>query len=269
MKQKITVLTYHDISKGPDKLEMLSPIDRLYTICVKQLEKQADLINTGGYVALKIEEFIPCIKGEKLIAKKAVLFTFDDGHESNYTLTYPTLSSRGLSAVYFITAGNVGRAGYISWAQLSEIARAGNAVGSHGMTHSILKNMTRQEIHNELATSKKILEEHLGVEIKTLSIPRGFYSGTVIDVARESGYSAVFTSDSGYAGSVTNVYAIPRIVMRSDYTLKDYKAIINADIRFKIAKNVESAAKKLMQEILGVERYDHLKTKLLRLRNKK
>jgi peptidoglycan/xylan/chitin deacetylase (PgdA/CDA1 family) len=146
------------------------------------------------------------------------------------------------------------------------MAAAGNSIGCHGMTHSILKNLTRGELERELKDSKNMLEDKLGFEVKALSIPRGFYDEMVIDVARESGYRAVFTSDTGYNSTTTGLYELRRIVMRNDYSFNDFKAIIDRDLRFRITRELESRAKKMLQKILGVKSYDSLKSRYLNRR---
>jgi peptidoglycan/xylan/chitin deacetylase (PgdA/CDA1 family) len=260
---KVPVITYHDVYAGNQEEMLYTPIDRLYSISAAGLEEQAAFLSSNVYRALGLEEFISWKEGLVLPGQKPVLLTFDDGLLSNYTLSFPILTLYGLPAVYFITAGKVEQPGYVSWRHLSEIARAGNAIGSHGLTHSVLKNMGRSGVRTELETSRKLLEDRIGVPVKTLSIPRGFYDETVIEVARESGYSSVFTSDTGYNNNMTDMFSLRRIVMRNDYTFKDFKDIVKCSMRFRAARWVEWMAKTLIQKTLGVERYDRLKTAFL------
>ena len=263
MKFKIPVLTYHDVSSGDPADIIKSPIDRLYTISAANLDGQADFITANGYKALALEEFLSWKWSGKLPAEKAVLLTFDDGHSSNFRYSFPLLAGHGLTAVYFITAANVERDGYVSWAQLSEMAGAGNSIGSHGLTHSILRKMPRSGIERELKGSKTMLEDKLGFEVSALSIPRGFYDEKVLDVARESGYKAVFTSDTGYNYAETGLCGLRRIVIRNDYSLNDFKAVVGGDLRFRMTRELESTAKMMLQKILGMKGYDSLKTRYL------
>ncbi len=262
MKHKVPVLTYHDVPSAEGE-NILTPINRLYSINIASLKDQASFISGNGYKALSLEEFLSWKQNGPAPEKKSVLLTFDDGHASNFSNSFPALARHGLRAVYFITAGYVERSGYVSWAQLAEMAASGNAIGSHGLTHTSLKDMPRGRIEMELTTSKKMLEDKLGVAVNAFSVPRGFYNETVLDVARESGYTAVFTSDVGYNDEETSLYALRRIVMRNNYTLKDLRAIIEGDLRFIVTRRLESAAKTVLQHALGVKAYDQVKTQYL------
>ena len=50
-------------------------------------------------------------------------------------------------------------------------------------------------LHNEIYTSKRILEDNLGIKIKGLALPYGTYNETVRKVAL-AGYQALFTYES-------------------------------------------------------------------------
>src|SRR5690606_35501956 len=49
-------------------------------------------------------------------------------------------------------------------------------VGSHTMNHIDMDMLNRELLEYELKESKKILEEHLGKEVRHFAYPRGIYS---------------------------------------------------------------------------------------------
>ena len=121
--------------------------------------------------------------------------TFDDGHVSNYEIALPELVQRGLSARFFITVGWTGtRAGYMSWEQLRELTGAGQQVGAHGWSHTLLTHCNPQALVTELHTARMTLEDKLGIAVDTMSLPGGRYNSAVLEGCRSAGYRHVYTS---------------------------------------------------------------------------
>ncbi|MHA1280623.1 MAG: polysaccharide deacetylase family protein, partial [Candidatus Helarchaeota archaeon] len=67
----------------------------------------------------KVSDFVNESKGDWRI------LTFDDGLISDYEFAFPLLKANGLRATFFITAENVGKAGYANFNQLRIMAEAG------------------------------------------------------------------------------------------------------------------------------------------------
>jgi peptidoglycan/xylan/chitin deacetylase (PgdA/CDA1 family) len=121
--------------------------------------------------------------------------TFDDGHISNYEYALPILHSRGLQARFFITVGWTGhRAGYMDWKELRALSEAGQSIGAHGWTHTLLTHCTAQELQHELKDARQALEDHLGTAITTMSLPGGRFDRRILAACRDAGYTEVYTS---------------------------------------------------------------------------
>ena len=121
--------------------------------------------------------------------------TFDDGHLSNLEFAAPILQSRGLAARFFITVGWTGtKPGYMGWPELRSLHEAGQAIGAHGWSHTLLTHCNDGELHNELSTSRLTLEDKLGTSITTMSLPGGRYNRRVLAACEKAGYTQVYTS---------------------------------------------------------------------------
>jgi peptidoglycan/xylan/chitin deacetylase (PgdA/CDA1 family) len=55
-------------------------------------------------------------------------------------------------------------------------------------------------LHNEIYTSKRILEDKLGIKVTGLALTYGTYNETVRQVALAAGYQALFTLDGRLMG---------------------------------------------------------------------
>ena len=115
--------------------------------------------------------------------KPLVLFTFDDGRESNYTVAAPLLESFGGQGVFFVVpafaecAADEALAFYRSrinpnskpgdekwedWkpmnpAQIGELGARGHAIGNHTLTHQRLAGLSPEALEREIGDSARKL----------------------------------------------------------------------------------------------------------------
>ncbi len=121
--------------------------------------------------------------------------TFDDGHLSNYEYALPILHRHGVQARFFITVGwTAHRTGYMDWSHLRALSDAGQHIGAHGWTHTLLTHCTDQDLQVELNNARQTLEDKLGVAITTMSLPGGRFDRRILTACRQAGYTEVFTS---------------------------------------------------------------------------
>ncbi len=146
--------------------------------------------------------------------------TFDDGHVSNFEFALPILHSHAIKAWFFITVGwTAQRPHYMDWQQLRTLHEAGQQIGAHGWTHTLLTHCSPAELHRELAEARLTLEDKLGTPITTMSLPGGRANQHVLKACRDAGYTQVFTStpkpEPQPAGPM-----IGRLNVRGDMTLE-------------------------------------------------
>jgi peptidoglycan/xylan/chitin deacetylase (PgdA/CDA1 family) len=109
-------------------------------------------------------------------SKPAVLFTFDDGRESNYEVAAPLLEAMGTRGLFFVVPDFIGLSGsaakdfYYSridirggahsasaeeWTpmkpdQLADLAKRGHAVGNHTLSHVNLAALSQPELREQI-----------------------------------------------------------------------------------------------------------------------
>lgn len=121
--------------------------------------------------------------------------TFDDGHISNFEHALPILQSRGMKAQFFITVGWTGhKSGYMGWQELRTLHAAGQSIGAHGWTHTLLTHCGEKELLDELGRARLMLEDKLGAPITTMSLPGGRYNRHVLAACQQAGYTQIYTS---------------------------------------------------------------------------
>lgn len=124
------------------------------------------------------------------------VLTFDDGGASFYTMVADRLETVGWRAHCFIPTDFIGRRGFMSRRELQEIDRRGHLIGSHSASHPTpISARARDRIVREWIRSREVLQDILGHDVATASVPGGFYSRRVGEAAVEAGIHTLFTSE--------------------------------------------------------------------------
>lgn len=88
----------------------------------------------------------------------------------------------------------------LSWDQLRSMARDGVEIGAHTMTHPVLTRMPEQEAEDEIRTSRRALEQALGVPVRHFAYPNGQpedFSPAVRRLVEEAGFRSACTTVQG------------------------------------------------------------------------
>jgi peptidoglycan/xylan/chitin deacetylase (PgdA/CDA1 family) len=212
------ILMYHAISAGGSVPETSS---LEHAVTASDFRDQLDAIVSGGYHTITLDDLeLP------FSAPRPTLITFDDGHESDFTIAAPDLAKRNLHAIFFVIWSYLGQPGYLTRDQVVELRRDGFEIGSHGMTHSRLTQITPAEASNEVLESKRRLEDLLQEPIAGLALPFGHYNDAVLHAAWAAGYRRVMTSDFKVANREHRI--MPRMGPMAYHSLKDFKWMLEA-----------------------------------------
>ena len=122
-------------------------------------------------------------------ARPAVLFTFDDGLRSNYDVAAHALEAEGTRGWFFVnprfaeTSPARSRAFFAAHvryltdprslgpedytpmvpSEIRELSERGHGIGSHTLSHALLRGMPRSDALAEISVSRQIIEEWTGV----------------------------------------------------------------------------------------------------------
>lgn len=228
-------LLYHELRPSQSRYS--------YVLGTKEFEKQIDLIvqlRKAGH-----GELLPQI-------------TFDDGHISNFEFALPILQSRNLKAWFFITAGWTGkRKDYMGWRELQTLHQAGQLIGAHGWTHTLLTHCSEKELLTELNSARLTLEDKLGTPITTMSLPGGRYNQRVLSACREAGYTQIFTSIPK-AEPVPAGPMVGRLNIRADMSLEWIASLFQKDSKVLASMSRQYQMKATAKTLLGDRLYEKL-----------
>ena len=182
-------------------------------------EAQMKELKDKGITVISMQDLLAWKRGEKNIPPRCAVITFDDGYKSQYEVAWPILKKYGYPFTMFIytegvRGGSLGGGGAITWEQLADMRDNGVDIEAHSATHQDLREghtitlaspggkKTRTKLtgpqyeewmQNEVVGSKQLLEQRLGIKVNCFAVPFGNYNEHVKEIARNSGYEAMFT----------------------------------------------------------------------------
>jgi peptidoglycan/xylan/chitin deacetylase (PgdA/CDA1 family) len=89
---------------------------------------------------------------------------------------------------------------FLNWDEAREMTSGGMAIGSHTHSHHVLSQLAPDQQRQELAQSRTLLREELGIEADALAYPVGAtnsFSDQTQQLAEEVGYRAAFSFHGG------------------------------------------------------------------------
>ncbi len=185
----------------------------------ESLDAKLGALRRAGLRSVPLDAFL---EGGAAAANGFVV-TFDDGYRNVWQHALPILARHEVKAIQFLVAGKLGHqndwdiAGgevaepLMDVAQVRDWLAAGHSIGSHGMNHRILKKLTSNEAREEIAGSRKRLEDTFGVAVRHFCYPSGRYNPQVRDLVREAGYQTACTVEFGVNAQGQSPFELRRI----------------------------------------------------------
>lgn len=234
-----------------------------YVVDAEVFRRQLEFLSQAGYRTLLLEE----VAGNK--AEKAVVITFDDGHESNHTLALTLLKEYGFKAEFFITTDWVGTGHYLTISQLEALRQEGMGIGSHGASHRFLSDLTPAALERELIGSRDFLHAVTGAQPRAISTPGGRFDAGVAARAAAAEYHYFCTSVPGlFIGRAANgIITVPRVAVRRDTPLDRFAKMAAGDPVLYAAAWIRYLALNTVKKVLGNALYAKLHGALSRIIN--
>ena len=221
----LPILTYHKLGPRPRhaRLKGLYVGRRFFARQLSELKQAGFESSSPG----KWKEIGPS-------PNRRVIITFDDGFRNVLEFGLEPLAEHNFRAVQFLVAGRLG--GRNEWeiaegeapaplmdeAQVRDWLAAGHEIGSHTLTHPRLTRLPASEAREEIAASRKKLEDQFGVKIEHFCYPYGDWNDAVRDLVVAAGYKTACTTQPGVNTSADSPFALKRFTAR--YPSRNLKA---------------------------------------------
>lgn len=207
-KGPVPILEYHVLGHPPEG----APYPELY-VGRTDFEKQMDWLEERGYEAVTLEQVQEAWYHDGTLPPKPVVISFDDGYRPQFTFALPTLRKHGWAGVLNLKAA--GSELYES--NVKAMLAAGWELAAHTIHHLDLTELGAEELKEEVAGSRKILQEEFEVPVNNFCYPAGQFDETVIKAVESAGYTGATTEISGFAEK-DKPYELARLeILRSSH----------------------------------------------------
>jgi peptidoglycan/xylan/chitin deacetylase (PgdA/CDA1 family) len=178
----------------------------------EEFDHQIKSLLDAGYTTHFVREVPAIINGEIPYDPKMIFITFDDGYEDFYTDVFPILKKYNIRSTAYIISDFIGHHNYMKENQLKEVIASGIVeIGSHSLTHPVLKDSSYEFAKHEIMQSKKDLSQRFKIRVETFAYPYGSFSGKDADLVKEAGYKAAVSVIPSVYQSEENMFYLYRI----------------------------------------------------------
>ncbi len=193
---RVPIFVYHLVRPAePQDTRFL----RQYLVTPDVFDAQMQYLSDNGYKTISFKALEEYLHGGAPLPPKPVIISFDDGWENQFTYAFPVLQKYGLSASFFVYTNAVEQPNHFTWEQLRGMERAGMQIEGHSKSHPFLAKITDpKKLQEEIAGSKKIMDEHLATTTDAFAYPFGSYNADTVAAVQAAGYTSarIFSSAS-------------------------------------------------------------------------
>jgi len=191
----VPIFIYHHTKPGSTPQSLTG---QAMMVTPETFERHLQYLQAHRYQTIRFTDLAAfLLDGSKVLPERSAIISFDDGWEDQFLYAFPLLQKYQFSATFFIVSGYVDHENFITSEQLRLLLAANMEIGSHTRSHPTLTSLSAQRQWDEIATSKAILEERLGVTIDSFAYPYGSYNAEVAALTQRAGYRAARTIRAG------------------------------------------------------------------------
>lgn len=187
--RKAFALMYHDVvPPGEYRSSGIQGADAdLYKLTQEQFRDHLEAVAALGKNRVKT-----CLESS---IDSPVYLTFDDGGASAVWIAQE-LELRGWRGHFFIPSDWIDQPGFLTSSGLRHMTAQGHIIGSHSRSHpKRMSALSTDQIREEWSSSVRRLSDVLGTAVTVGSVPGGFYSRRVGELAAEAGVTTLFNSE--------------------------------------------------------------------------
>jgi len=186
----VPILEYHVLGAAPPD----APYPELY-VTRPDFHRQMDWLEEHGYEAVTLETVERAWYEGGTLPAKPVVISFDDGYRPQFTYALPELRRHGWPGVLNLKAE--GSDLYTS--NVEAMIGAGWELAAHTINHQDLTTLDSEQLQEEVAGSRRILQSEYGVPVANFCYPAGRFDATVIAAVEAAGYTGATTEIPGAA----------------------------------------------------------------------
>jgi peptidoglycan/xylan/chitin deacetylase (PgdA/CDA1 family) len=186
----VPILEYHVLGEAPAD----APYPELY-VERPDFRHQLEWLDEHGYEAVTLEQVEEAWYEGATLPPKPVVLSFDDGYRPQFTFALPQLRKHDWAGVLNLKA----EGSDLYESNVKAMIAAGWELAAHTIHHLDLTELGSEQLEEEVAGSRKLLQDEFGVPVKNFCYPAGQFDETVIAAVEKAGYAGATTEIPGYA----------------------------------------------------------------------
>lgn len=233
-KGMIPILMYHSISQHA------TPKFRPFAVSPVLFTKQMAYLYKQAYTPITVTQLGQVLSQRQTsLPERPVVITFDDGFADFFTDALPVLKYYNFTATLYVPTRFInGTSSWLqhegeaerpllTWSQLSEISTQGIECGAHSHSHPQLDTLPHSVATLEIVQSKKLLEEHLGVNVTSFAYPYGYYTATVRKQVQAAGFTTACAVKFAMTTPSSDPFALARLMIKADTNVDAFSALLS------------------------------------------
>jgi peptidoglycan/xylan/chitin deacetylase (PgdA/CDA1 family) len=255
MNRPVPILLYHSIAEYAD------PRFRPWVVTPQEFSCQMAYLSDQQYTPLIVTQFVQAAQ----LPERPVLITFDDGYSDFYTSALPILKRFNLTATLYITTSCIGgtsrwllsdgegKRPMLTWDQMDEINRSGLVeIGSHSRSHPQLDVIPIAQANEEILSSKKDLEERLGIRVNSFAYPHGYHNQKVKNIVKQGGYLSACAVKNAMSTTGDDPFALARMFVLSGMRMEAFEKLLSGQ-----SLPVVTPGERLQTKVWRIVRWTH------------
>lgn len=212
---------YHNIGSPPRGARLRG----LY-VTARMFRFQMFYLKAAGFKVVSLKEIAGFASGKVEVPGRLIALTFDDGYMDFYENAWPVLKKYGYPSTVFLVPGQAGGENawdseklgvskkLLDWEKVRELAAAGVEFGAHTNTHPHLTSIPASQMKQEVAGSKKAIEEKTGRRVDFFCYPYGDYDYDVALEVKNAGFLGATSVERGFVMPGDDVFTLKRVPVR-------------------------------------------------------
>lgn len=213
----VPILLYHHVSDDHGM--------NRYFVTPENFRGQMRALKRWGYTSITPSTLVQVLTQGGDLPARPVIITFDDGNLDVYSNAFPIMKKLGFVGTFYIVAEKLAEYNLVNAEQLSEMIAAGWEIGSHSLSHNDL-TYNHASLNQEILQSRLLLEDILGVPVRSLAYPFGLADDYVKEWTQEYGYTSGMGLGTFNDHTPNSLYFLSRREVRFEFDMDAFKALL-------------------------------------------
>jgi peptidoglycan/xylan/chitin deacetylase (PgdA/CDA1 family) len=191
----------------------------------KRFASQLQGFIDAGWTFVSLAQIQAFIKDNLALPAKCVHVSFDDGYKATLTVAHPWLKAHHIpySIFPYVTMIESGKKSALTWTDLQTMIADGVEIGCHSWDHPILTKPGKTLLadpeayaawlRKETAEAKAVMEEKLGIAIRSYAFPFGMADTPSLAAIKAAGFVMAFNILGGDNCAETDPFGLYRILV--------------------------------------------------------